>query len=77
MINDDNNSSSNNSVGNNSQYAKVGEGKLYRNIGEGVPFERLRRITGYLVGTIDRWNNGKLAELKDRVKHGTSNSKEE
>lgn len=48
-----------------------------RNIGEGVSFERLRRITGYLVGTIDRWNNGKLAELKDRVKHGTSNSKEE
>jgi hypothetical protein len=34
-------------------------------------------LRGYLVGTIDRWNNGKLAELKDRVKHGTSNSKEE
>jgi hypothetical protein len=77
MINDDNNSSSDNSIGDNSQYVKVGEGELYRNIGEGVPFERLRRITGYLVGTIDRWNNGKLAELKDRVKHGTSNSKEE
>lgn len=40
-----------------------------RSIGEGIPFERLRRITGYLVGTIDRWNDGKLAELKDRVKH--------
>lgn len=38
-------------------------------IGEGVPFERLRRITGYLVGTVDRWNDGKKAELKDRVKH--------
>lgn len=77
MNNDDNNSSSNNSVSDNSKYAKVGEGELCRNIGEGVQFERLRRITGYLVGTVDRWNNGKLAELKDRVKHGTSNSKEE
>lgn len=38
-------------------------------IGEGVPFERLRRITGYLVGTVDRWNDAKKAELKDRVKH--------
>lgn len=35
------------------------------------PFERIRRITGYLVGTLDRFNNGKLAEVKDRVKHGT------
>lgn len=39
-------------------------------IGEGVKFERIRRITGYLVGTIDRWNDGKTAEEKDRVKHG-------
>jgi len=34
-----------------------------------VPFERIRRITGYLVGTTARWNNGKVAELNDRVKH--------
>jgi anaerobic ribonucleoside-triphosphate reductase len=34
------------------------------------PFERIRRITGYLVGTLDRFNNGKRAEEKDRVKHG-------
>ncbi len=33
-------------------------------------FERLRRITGYLVGTLDRWNDGKQAEERDRVKHG-------
>ena len=33
------------------------------------PFERLRRITGYLVGTMDRWNNAKRAEEGDRVKH--------
>ena len=33
------------------------------------PFERIRRITGYLVGTMDRWNNAKRAEEKDRVKH--------
>lgn len=34
------------------------------------PFERIRRITGYLVGTTDRWNDAKRAELRDRVKHG-------
>ena len=33
------------------------------------PFQRLRRITGYLVGSLDRWNNGKRAEEHDRVKH--------
>lgn len=34
-----------------------------------TPFETIQRITGYLVGTTDRWNSGKLAELKDRVIH--------
>ncbi len=34
-----------------------------------VPFHRIRRITGYLVGTLDRFNNGKRAEEHDRVKH--------
>ena len=38
--------------------------------GGGVGFERIRRITGYLVGTIDRFNNAKRAEVNDRVKHG-------
>ena len=38
-------------------------------VGEGVPFERGRRITGYLVGTLDRFNNAKRAEERDRVKH--------
>jgi len=37
-----------------------------------VPFERIRRITGYLVGTMDRWNDAKTAEESDRVKHDTS-----
>ena len=32
-------------------------------------FQRIRRITGYLVGTLDRFNNGKRAEEHDRVKH--------
>lgn len=41
-------------------------------VGEGVEFERIRRITGYLVGTLDRFNNGKRAEVQDRVKHGLS-----
>ena len=36
---------------------------------EDLPFERIRRITGYLVGTLDRFNNGKKAEEHDRVKH--------
>lgn len=40
-------------------------------VGEGVRFERIRRITGYLVGTLDRFNNAKRAEERDRVKHGT------
>ena len=38
-------------------------------VGEGVKFERVRRITGYLVGTLDRFNNAKKAEVEDRVKH--------
>lgn len=36
---------------------------------DNVPFERIRRITGYLVGTIDRFNDAKRAEVQDRVKH--------
>ena len=35
----------------------------------GSKFETIQRITGYLVGTTDRWNSGKLAELKDRIVH--------
>ncbi|MCD8054141.1 MAG: hypothetical protein LUE23_09730 [Lachnospiraceae bacterium] len=41
-------------------------------MGEGVGFERIRRITGYLVGTMDKWNDAKRAEERDRVKHGLS-----
>ena len=43
--------------------------KCHRHEEEGVQFERIRRITGYLVGTTDRWNNAKRAEEHDRVKH--------
>ena len=39
-------------------------------VGKGVKFERIRRITGYLVGTTDRFNDAKKAEEHDRVKHG-------
>lgn len=46
--------------------AKVENKKM---VGEGVGFERIRRITGYLVGTVERFNDGKRAEEKDRVKH--------
>ena len=38
-------------------------------LGQGVGFERIRRITGYLVGTMDKWNDAKRAEERDRVKH--------
>ena len=41
-------------------------------VGKDVEFERIRRITGYLVGTMDKWNDAKKAEERDRVKHGTS-----
>ena len=50
---------------------KMEEVRETKTVGEGVGFERIRRITGYLVGTVDRLNNGKRAEERDRVKHGT------
>ena len=40
---------------------------------EPAPFERIRRITGYLVGTLDRFNDAKRAEERDRVKPGVGN----
>mgnify|MGYP001851611063 FL=1 len=43
-------------------------------VGEGQKFERIRRITGYLVGGLDRFNNGKRAEEADRVKHSGINN---
>ena len=49
----------------NNKVVKNGNGQ----VGDGVGFERIRRITGYLVGTLDRFNNGKRAEVEDRVKH--------
>lgn len=39
---------------------------------EKMPFQRIRRITGYLVGTLDRFNNAKRAEVEDRVNHTTN-----
>ena len=53
----------------NAQKVKNVDGK----VGEGVKFERIRRITGYLVGTIDRFNDAKTAEVRDRVKHKVGN----
>lgn len=49
---------------------KVVEMKSGKTVGEGVEFERIRRITGYLVGTVERFNDAKRAEEKDRIKHG-------
>lgn len=45
------------------------QGRETEIVGQGVRFERIRRITGYLVGTLDRFNNAKRAEEKDRVRH--------
>ena len=42
-----------------------------------VPFERIRRITGYLVGTMDKWNDAKTAEEADRVKHSIDSEMEQ
>ena len=44
---------------------------VHTNLGR-RPFERIRRITGYLVGTLDRFNNAKAAEERDRVKHSAN-----
>lgn len=38
-------------------------------IGQGIPFQRVRRITGYLTSDINKFNNAKREELNDRVKH--------
>ena len=43
-------------------------------IGQGVKFERIRRITGYLVGTIDRFNDAKAKEVADRITHSNIQS---
>ena len=43
-------------------------------VGQGVRFERIRRITGYLVGGLDRFNDAKRVEEKDRVKHMRMNA---
>ena len=51
--------------------------QCHRKEGEGdVGFERIRRITGYLVGTMDQWNDAKSAEEADRVKHDVSSPME-
>lgn len=43
--------------------------------GEGINFERIRRITGYIVGTLDRFNDSKKSEVTERVKHEILQSK--
>lgn len=41
-------------------------------VGNDIGFERIRRITGYLVGTLDRFGDAKRSEVEQRVKHGLS-----
>ena len=55
-------------------YSGVIEGNICPKCGRNenksnIKFDRIRRITGYLVGTVDRFNNAKKAEVRDRVKH--------
>ena len=50
------------------------ERSMKERMGEGVSFERIRRITGYLVGTMEKWNNAKRSEEHDRVKHGLTHA---
>nr|DAV96950.1 MAG TPA: anaerobic ribonucleoside triphosphate reductase [Caudoviricetes sp.] len=47
---------------------------MEKTVGQGVRFERIRRITGYLVGGLDRFNDAKRAEEKDRVRHMRMNA---
>lgn len=48
----------------------INDAATLRKRGQGTKFQKIRRITGYLVGDMDRWNDGKRAEERDRVKHG-------
>lgn len=50
-------------------YQEEDKPQIQRAVGKGVGFERIRRITGYLVGSLDRFNNAKRAEEHDRVRH--------
>lgn len=43
-------------------------------VGEGIKFERTRRVTGYLAGTLEHFNDAKRKEVTDRVKHKLSPS---
>lgn len=56
-----------------SKTAQIADEKV---VGTGVGFMRIRRITGYLVGTVDQFNNAKRAEERDRVKHAVSTAVE-
>jgi ribonucleoside-triphosphate reductase len=49
--------------------AIASETTAYAQVGKDIGFERIRRITGYLVGTMDKWNDAKKAEEGERVKH--------
>lgn len=51
------------------QNTKIEERDCEIIIGEGVPFERIRRITGYLAGDVKFFNDAKRAEERDRLKH--------
>ena len=45
------------------------QNNFHEKMGQGIKFDRIRRITGYLVGSLSTWNTAKKAEERDRVKH--------
>lgn len=53
------------------------QNNIHEKMGKGVKFERIRRITGYLVGSMNTWNDAKKAEERDRVKHSMEAKKDE
>jgi len=48
------------------------EQRVVKTVGKDIKFDRIRRITGYLVGSTERFNNAKQAEERDRIKHDAS-----
>jgi hypothetical protein len=47
-----------------------------KTVGEAIGFQRIRRVTGYLVGDLDRFNNAKRSEERERLAHATEHEME-
>ena len=58
-------------------FQREGEKMEAKEYSEKVEVDRIRRITGYLTGSVSRWNSAKQSELRDRVKHAGGVKKED